>query len=185
MAPTSAILISALASFILAECLVRRLQWPRQRHRDALPALPDDHRSDLGRLFLGDGGAYFAGFAIAGLAVLLSMRNPEVSPWASFMVCAYPITEVMYSIVRRGRKFAGAPDRRHLHSLVATQVVQRRPPHLHPTLQNSAVSVIMWLFAAVPAIVAIFLYQSTSWLVAGAITCAAAYHFIYQQVARS
>lgn len=138
-----------------------------------------------GRLFLGDGGAYFAGFAIAWLAVLLPMRNSEVSPWASFMVCAYPVIEVIYSILRRGRKSAGEPDRRHLHSLVATQVVQRRLPHLHPTLQNSAVSIIMWLFAAVPAIVAIFLYQSTGWLVAGAVAGAAAYHFIYRQVARS
>jgi UDP-N-acetylmuramyl pentapeptide phosphotransferase/UDP-N-acetylglucosamine-1-phosphate transferase len=140
-----------------------------------------------GRLFLGDGGAYFAGFAIAWLAVLLPMRNPGVSPWASFLICGYPIIEVIYSIVRRrvGRQSAGCADRQHLHSLVATRIVQRRFPALDPILQNSTVSIIMWLFAAVPAIVAICLYQSTGWLVTGAVLGAAAYHLIYRQVARS
>src|SRR5882724_11703731 len=54
-----------------------------------------------GKLFLGDGGAYFAGFVLAWLAVLLPMRNTSVSPWTSFLVCAYPIIEAVYSIVRR------------------------------------------------------------------------------------
>jgi UDP-N-acetylmuramyl pentapeptide phosphotransferase/UDP-N-acetylglucosamine-1-phosphate transferase len=140
-----------------------------------------------GKLFLGDGGAYFAGFALAWIAVLLPMRNAAVSPWASFLVCAYPIIEVIYSIVRRRqrRQSAGDADRHHLHSLVATQIIQRRLPRLHPTLQNSAVSVIMWICAAVPAIAAIALYQRTDLLVIAAIACVIAYHFIYRRVARA
>ena len=139
-----------------------------------------------GRLFLGDGGAYFAGFALAWLAVLLPMRNAGVSPWASFLVCAYPIIEVLYSIVRRRRhrQSAGEPDRDHLHSLVATQVIPKLLPRLHPTLQNSAVSVIMWLLAAVPALAAIAFHHRTVWLMAAAIGCVAAYHLIYRRVAR-
>lgn len=140
-----------------------------------------------GKLFLGDGGAYFAGFALAWIAVLLPMRNAAVSPWASFLVCAYPIIEVIYSIVRRRqrRQSAGDADRHHLHSLVATQIIQRRLPALHPTLQNSAVSVIMWVCAAVPAIAAIAFYQRTDFLVIGAVACVVAYHFIYRRVART
>lgn len=140
-----------------------------------------------GRLFLGDGGAYFAGFALAWLAVLLPMRNPGVSPWAAFLVCAYPIIEVIYSIVRRRmiRQSAGDPDRRHLHSLVATQIIQRRLTRLNPVLQNSAVSVIMWIFAAAPAAAAIAFHQRTDWLVTCAIGCVVAYHFTYRQVART
>jgi UDP-N-acetylmuramyl pentapeptide phosphotransferase/UDP-N-acetylglucosamine-1-phosphate transferase len=140
-----------------------------------------------GRLFLGDGGAYFAGFALAWLAVLLPMRNPGVSPWASFMVCAYPIIEVIYSIVRRRlhQRSAGDPDRHHLHSLVATQIVQRKFSRLNPVLQNSAVSVIMWVFAATPAGLAIVFHQRTDLLVASAIACVVAYHFTYRQVART
>jgi UDP-N-acetylmuramyl pentapeptide phosphotransferase/UDP-N-acetylglucosamine-1-phosphate transferase len=140
-----------------------------------------------GRLFLGDGGAYFAGFALAWLAVLLPMRNPSVSPWASFLICAYPVIEVIYSIVRRQLRMQSPsdPDRRHLHSLVATQIIQRRFPRLKPVLQNSAVSVIMWVFAAVPAASAIALHQRTDLLVACAIACMVAYHLTYRQVART
>jgi UDP-N-acetylmuramyl pentapeptide phosphotransferase/UDP-N-acetylglucosamine-1-phosphate transferase len=140
-----------------------------------------------GRLFLGDGGAYFAGFALAWLAVLLPMRNPQVSPWASFMVCAYPIIEVVYSIVRRRlcKQSPGNPDRRHLHSLVATQIIMPRLSRLNPVLQNSAVSVIMWVCAAAPAAAAIVFHQRTDLLVTCAIACLVAYHFIYRQVART
>jgi UDP-N-acetylmuramyl pentapeptide phosphotransferase/UDP-N-acetylglucosamine-1-phosphate transferase len=138
-------------------------------------------------LFLGDGGAYFAGFALAWLAVLLPMRNTEVSPWASLVLCAYPIIEVLYSVARRvrGRQSAGEPDRRHLHSLVATQIVQRRWPQLDPTLQNSAVSVIMWICAAVPALAAIAFHHRTLYLVIFAVGCGVAYHLVYRRVART
>ena len=140
-----------------------------------------------GNLFLGDGGAYFAGFALAWLAVLLPMRNASVSPWASFLVCSYPIIEVIYSIVRRRRRqqSPGDPDRHHLHSLVAVKVVQRRFPLLHPALQNSAVSVIMWGFTAVPAAAAIAYYQRTGLLMLLAASCAAAYHLVYLRLART
>jgi UDP-N-acetylmuramyl pentapeptide phosphotransferase/UDP-N-acetylglucosamine-1-phosphate transferase len=140
-----------------------------------------------GKLFLGDGGAYFAGFALAWLAVLLPMRNAAVSPWASLLVCAYPIIEVLYSIARRQikRQSAGQPDRHHLHSLVATQIIPKLLPSLNPTLQNSAVSVIMWICAAVPATAAILFHPHTGILVTCAFACGVAYHLIYRRVART
>lgn len=139
-----------------------------------------------GKLFLGDGGAYFAGFALAWLAVLLPTRNPAVSPWASFLVCAYPIIEVIYSIVRRryGHQSPGRADRRHLHSLVATEFVLRRFAGLHPTLQNATVSVIMWVFAWVPAVTALAFYRRTDLLVSCVIAMATAYHLIYRRITR-
>jgi UDP-N-acetylmuramyl pentapeptide phosphotransferase/UDP-N-acetylglucosamine-1-phosphate transferase len=45
----------------------------------------------LGKLFLGDGGAYFVGFYVAWLAVMLIARNPDVSPFAALLVLAYPV----------------------------------------------------------------------------------------------
>jgi UDP-N-acetylmuramyl pentapeptide phosphotransferase/UDP-N-acetylglucosamine-1-phosphate transferase len=140
-----------------------------------------------GKLFLGDGGAYFAGFALAWLAVLLPMRNPEVSPWASFLVCAYPIIEVGYSVARRLQQHqsAGSPDRHHMHSLVAMHVIPKLLPRLDPTLQNAAVSVIMWGCAAVPALAAVAFYAHTASLVALAAASVAAYHLIYRRVARA
>ena len=81
----------------------------------------------LGKLFLGDGGSYFVGFALAWVAVLLIERNPSVSAFAALMVCVHPVTEVVFSIYRRKvRKIhPGLPDRLHFHSLVKRRYVAR------------------------------------------------------------
>lgn len=81
----------------------------------------------FGKLFLGDGGSYFIGFALAWVAVLLIERNPGVSTFAALVVCVHPVTEVLFSIYRRKIKKAnpGHPDRLHFHSLVKRRYVAR------------------------------------------------------------
>ena len=70
-----------------------------------------------GLIFLGDGGAYFLGFYLAELAILLLHRNPEVSPMFPLLLCIYPVFETLFSIYRR--KCAARPAGRH---------ARRRPP---------------------------------------------------------
>lgn len=138
-----------------------------------------------GKLFLGDGGAYFSGFALAWLSVELLARNPEVSPWASVLLCGYPTIEVVYSIFRRRRQrqSPGQADRHHLHSLVATLVVQPRLRHLHANLRNAAVSMVMWICAVVPVVPAM-LFPTKGDLLLGVLAgCFVAYHFYYRRVA--
>jgi UDP-N-acetylmuramyl pentapeptide phosphotransferase/UDP-N-acetylglucosamine-1-phosphate transferase len=138
-----------------------------------------------GKLFLGDGGAYFAGFSLAWLSVELLARHPDVSPWASVLLCGYPTVEVIYSIVRRRklRRSPGQPDRRHLHSLVATQLVQPRLQGLPPNLRNAAVSVLMWVCALVPVLPAVFFSTRGDILLPALALCVAAYHLVYRRVA--
>jgi UDP-N-acetylmuramyl pentapeptide phosphotransferase/UDP-N-acetylglucosamine-1-phosphate transferase len=141
----------------------------------------------LGKIFLGDGGAYLVGFGLAWLAVLLLMRHPGVSPWLVLLACAYPVTEVLYSVWRRRRQRlpTGAPDNLHLHSLVKTQVVMRVLPHWNPRLRNAAVSPLMWLYAALPAGLAVVLEGATVWAPIGALVlCVLWYHLSYQFLAR-
>lgn len=137
-----------------------------------------------GKLFLGDGGAYFSGFALAWLSVELLVRHPNVSPWASVLLCGYPTVEVLYSVVRRsrGRLSPGQPDRRHLHSLVATQVVQPRLGALAPNFANAAVSVVMWICAIVPVLPAIFFSSRGDILFPALLLCVLAYHLFYRWV---
>lgn len=139
-----------------------------------------------GKLFLGDGGAYFAGFSLAWIAVLLPMRNSEVSPWASLLVCAYPVIEALYSAARRwlAGQSPGLPDRRHLHSMISSRIVQRHLRGVDPTLQNSAVSVLMWGCAAFPALLGVTFYGRTSVLIVCALCSLVLYHLLYRQVAR-
>jgi UDP-GlcNAc:undecaprenyl-phosphate GlcNAc-1-phosphate transferase len=72
-----------------------------------------------GRIFLGDGGAYLVGFLLAAAVILLSERNPNVSPWFALAVLILPIWETLHSVIRRGAGGRwGSPDSRHLHHLV-------------------------------------------------------------------
>ena len=137
-----------------------------------------------GKLFLGDGGAYFSGFALAWLSVELLARNPGVSPWASVLLCGYPTIEVVYSICRRSRhrRSPGDPDARHLHSLVATQLVQPRLAALPANLRNAAVSLVMWICAIVPVVPAVLFSGRPEILVPALMLCALAYHLFYRRV---
>ena len=108
-----------------------------------------------GRLFMGDGGAYVAGFWVAEIAVLLVIRQPGISPWQVLAICAYPVIEVMYSIYRRKfirKSSPGAPDRLHLHTLLYRRLVCRwLPSTTLPRWKRNAVVaciVVIWLSSA-------------------------------------
>ncbi len=135
-----------------------------------------------GKLFLGDGGAYFVGFALAWIAVLLPMRNPVVSPWASLMVCAYPIIEVLYSVLRRSLRglSPGAADRHHLHSLLASEFIQKHLTGCPNGVQNACVAPFLWSFVALLALLAIVFYNQTGVLVLCYLGAMLAYHLTYR-----
>jgi UDP-N-acetylmuramyl pentapeptide phosphotransferase/UDP-N-acetylglucosamine-1-phosphate transferase len=140
-----------------------------------------------GKIFLGDGGAYFTGFAMAWLAVLLLVRNPQVSPWVCLLVFAYPVIEVLYSVVRRymQNQSPGAPDSLHLHSLVKTQIIRKKLPHWRSNLQNAAVSPCIWGFVTIPALAGVFLFNASP-MVLGVVIVAfvAMYHLVYTYLVR-
>jgi len=97
-----------------------------------------------GKLFLGDGGAYFLGFWVSEMAVLLLVRNPAVNAWQVLAICAYPVIEVLFSIYRRRviqNVSPGAPDALHLHTLVFRRLVFRhvRRDARMPWKRNAAV----------------------------------------------
>lgn len=82
----------------------------------------------MGRLFLGDAGAYFIGFLIAEFSILLVTRNPEVSPWCALLIVIYPVWETLFSMYRRaivgGFSHMGRADALHLHHLVFRRLVK-------------------------------------------------------------
>lgn len=141
----------------------------------------------FGRLFMGDGGAYFGGFALAWLAVLLPARNPAISAWESLLVCAYPVIETLYTVFRRvrDRQHPGQPDSRHLHSLLKTQWVMRVVPHWPRWARHALVCLPLWGFAAIPAGLAIAMNDSpTAHLMLAFAGVVVAYHLFYRVLAR-
>ena len=131
----------------------------------------------LGKIFLGDGGAYFLGFAVAWLAVLLLNRHPEVSAWAPLLMCGFPFLEVGFSMVRRWRRrcSAGDADCLHLHSLVKRRIVRRLLPRASTLVRNSVTGALMWLAALLPAAMALQCPTDTPLLALGL----AFYAFLY------
>ncbi len=138
----------------------------------------------LGKIFLGDAGAYFLGFSVAWLAVLLLARHPEVSAWAPLLICGFPILEVLFSIRRRWRRHQaiGAPDRLHLHSLVNRRLVRRLLPKGSRLARNSATGALMWGAGLLPATIALYFFTDTSALVLGLVLCSFAYSAVYARL---
>lgn len=139
----------------------------------------------LGKIFLGDGGAYFSGFLLGWLALLLPTRNPEVSPWASLLLCAYPIAETLFSMYRRihGQLSISEPDREHLHSLLKIVLIRPLLRDWSPNLRNAAVSPFLWLLAVAPVVVAILDYENTKLLFVAFLVFCLVYGIFYRPLA--
>ena len=121
----------------------------------------------LGLVFLGDGGAYFLGFYVAELALLLLVRNPSVSPLFPLLVCIYPVFETVFSIYRR--RFLrslppSVPDGIHLHSLIYRRVLRwavgdRSARTL--TRRNSMTAPFLWALCMLSVVPAVLFWNST------------------------
>ena len=77
-----------------------------------------------GKIFLGDGGAYFQGHCLSWIAILLIVRNPEITAWSILLIFFWPVVETVFSIYRRiyEKKSASIADREHFHQLVFDKI---------------------------------------------------------------
>lgn len=118
-----------------------------------------------GLIFLGDGGAYFIGFVIGTLSILMLARHPNVSPWFPLLLCIYPVFETLFSIYRkklvRG-KSPGAPDGVHLHMLVYKRLVRWAVGSSEARLitqRNAMTSPYLWVLSSMGTIPAVLFWQ--------------------------
>jgi UDP-N-acetylmuramyl pentapeptide phosphotransferase/UDP-N-acetylglucosamine-1-phosphate transferase len=141
----------------------------------------------LGKIFLGDGGAYLLGFVLAWLAVLLPMRNPEVNAWATILVCLYPVLEVAFSVQRRRHRAGhhpGQPDKVHLHHLIHRRIVCQLFPDVSIPLKNGLTSPLCWLLVAMPAGLAVVFAQNTPILVGATVAFTVGYSAVYARLSQ-
>lgn len=139
-----------------------------------------------GRLFLGDGGAYFIGFCIAWVSILLIERNPNVSAFAPLLICVHPITEVLFSVYRRRRRQAhpGHPDRLHFHSLFKRRYVKRAFANRSLTERNSIAGLVVGLMSVWGLMWVPWAYDSTFWCIVGTLGYAVLYVVLYVRMVR-
>lgn len=140
----------------------------------------------LGLIFLGDGGAYFIGFMLAELAVLLVQRHPEVSPWFALLLFLYPAIETVFSIYRR-KVLKGAPiaspDAWHLHSLIFRRLLHagRGEGRAH---SNPATSLYLWVLSSLAVVPAALFWDDTRVLLFFCAVFVGVYLWLYQCIVR-
>ncbi len=83
----------------------------------------------MGKIFLGDGGAYMLGFVVAVMGIFLASKYEDISPWYILSIFIYPVWEVLFSI---GRKLSIGlspmqPDSQHIHMLIYRHITKNNP----------------------------------------------------------
>ena len=74
----------------------------------------------FGKIFLGDSGSYIYALFSGALIIFLFERNSQLPTLLAMVILAYPITEMIFSILRKlFNKYSPLkPDLKHLHHLV-------------------------------------------------------------------
>ncbi len=145
----------------------------------------------LGRIFMGDAGAYLIGFLIAEFSILLVTRNPGVSPWCALLIVIYPVWETLFSMFRRASKGGftqiGRADALHLHHLVFRRLVKssgceggQRASVLRNAMTTPYLLVLVFL-SMIPAV--IFAHQPMI-LVGFCLLFAVGYSLCYRMIVR-
>ena len=137
----------------------------------------------FGYVFMGDGGAYFAGFLLASLAVMLSVRNPEISPWIGILILIYPVLETLCSVIRK-TIYKGitptTPDEWHLHMLVYRFYGKRLGEAMgNKQFSNPITSILIWGWVMIGLVFVFVIPYSREWLIFGFSLQAALYLLVY------
>ncbi len=143
-----------------------------------------------GLVFLGDGGAYFLGYYLAEVALLLLFRNPQVSPLFPLLLVMYPVFETVFSMYRRrvlkGRPM-GQPDGAHLHSLIYRRFLRSDFANLDPAQRvrrNSMTSPFLWLLSMLSVVPAVIFWDNSALLLISGLCFGLAYVSLYWRIVR-
>ena len=139
----------------------------------------------FGKIFIGDGGAYFIGIMLAVISLLLVDRHAELSSWFVLLIFMYPMYELLYSIYRRKilhKVDASQPDANHLHSLVYKKLISCDKFSHNKIVCNSMVAPIMWALSLVGIIPAIIWHDDQGKLIISAFVFMLVYTVIYKYI---
>ncbi len=143
-----------------------------------------------GHLFLGDGGAYFLGFMLGALSILLVARNPSVSAWFPPLLLAYPLLEVAFSMWRRRflrGQSSGMPDAAHLHHLIYRRVVRWAVGSELPRSKqqrNAFASPYLWVLSSLAVVPAVIFHAEGMALCGFLVLFVVSYVWLYIRIAR-
>jgi len=139
----------------------------------------------LGKIFMGDGGAYFVGLIMAVIGLMLGIRNDEVSHWFVLLLFIYPLYETAFSIYRkaivRGTSVS-QPDGYHLHMLIYKRVVKCKKFKNNTVVCNSLTSPFLWVLSLFSIIPAVIWFNNQTMLIVWAFVFMLVYTIIYHRI---
>lgn len=143
-----------------------------------------------GKIFMGDGGAYFIGFIVAEISIILTNKHSQVSAWFPLLLCIYPIFETIFSIYRRKfikKTHPFLPDSLHLHQLIYKRIV----PYLFNSniknsllCRNSATSPFLWFLTLLSFIPSIVFWNNTVLLIIFTLFFTIIYVILYKSIVK-
>ncbi len=128
-----------------------------------------------GKIFLGDSGAYFIGFSLATISLIITYTHQEISIFYPLALLIYPIWEVIFSIYRRKiiKKVKSThADKLHLHQLIYTRI----------TRNNPKTTLYIWLRIAPFIMLSTFFYDNDIALLLIILIFILSYNFLYKKI---
>ncbi len=138
----------------------------------------------MGKLFMGDGGAYFIGLMLSMIGLVFVSRHDELSNWFVLLLLMYPMFELLFSIYRRKiihNTPASEPDPYHLHTLIHKILVKRHPQG-DKIMNNSLTAPFLWVLSLVGIIPAVFWFDNKWALISWACLFMLIYIVIYRRI---
>ena len=108
----------------------------------------------LGKIFLGDAGAYLIGHLLVWAAIILVNHSSEVSSFAILLIFFWPVADTCLAIWRRKRKNmrTDKPDRLHFHQIVMRFLEIRFLGRAKRRISNPIATTILLPFVILPQI---------------------------------
>lgn len=113
----------------------------------------------LGKIFMGDFGAYFFGFTLSMLVIKLFGNNKELLSWNAILILFYPSMELLFSFIRKvfyEKKNPLKADDLHLHTVIFKFGLIK---NIKPKVMNNFMILFLSPFWLCPLLV-IFVYDN-------------------------
>ena len=122
----------------------------------------------LGKIFLGDGGAYALGHLLVWSAIILIESASEISAFAILLVFFWPVADTTLAIWRRWKlgNPTDRPDRLHFHQLAMRFLEIRFFGRDRREIANPLATLILIPFISAPQVVGVWFwnnFETTVW----------------------
>lgn len=137
----------------------------------------------MGRIFLGDFGAYFYGFIISTLTISLFGKYPEISPWNAVLILFYPSFELLFSFTRKllNGKNPMEADNNHLHSRIFQLLKKLKQNNF---ISQNLITPCMIMIWGMPTLLLVIFHENSVMVILNIILMISFYSLIYYKVSK-